>query len=63
MAWVEKDHNDHLVSAPLLCAESPTIRSGCQSHIQPGLVCIQGWSIHNLLGQPVPVEMLSHKYL
>jgi len=24
MAWVEKDHNDHLVSTPLLCAGSPT---------------------------------------
>jgi len=23
MAWVEKDHNDHLVSTPLLCAGSP----------------------------------------
>ena len=26
-----------------------------QSHIQPGLECLQGWDIHNLLGQPVPV--------
>ena len=24
-----------------------------QSHIQPGLECLQGWYIHNLLGQPV----------
>ena len=23
MAWVEKDHSDHLVSIPLLCAVSP----------------------------------------
>ena len=29
MAWVEKDHNDHLVSTPLLCAGSPTTRPGC----------------------------------
>ena len=29
MAWVEKDHNAHLVSTPLLCAGSPTIRPGC----------------------------------
>ena len=29
MAWVEKNHNDHLVSTPLLCAESPTSRPGC----------------------------------
>jgi len=27
-----------------------------QSHIQPGLECLQGWGIHNLLGQPVPVK-------
>ena len=26
-----------------------------QSHIQPGLECLQGWGIHSLLGQPVPV--------
>jgi len=26
-----------------------------QSHIQPGLECVQGWGIHNLLGQPIPV--------
>ena len=25
-----------------------------QSHIQPGLECLQGWGIHSLLGQPVP---------
>jgi len=24
-----------------------------QSHIQPGLQCLQGWGIHSLLGQPV----------
>ena len=29
MAWVEKDHNDHLVSTPLQCAGSPTTRPGC----------------------------------
>ena len=26
-----------------------------QSHIQPGLECLQGWGIHSLLGQPVPL--------
>ena len=29
-----------------------------QSHIQPGLECLQGWGIHSLLGQPVPVNTL-----
>ena len=55
MAWVEKDHSDHPVSAPLLCAASPTTRPGCPEP-QPGLECLQGWGIHNLLGQPVPVR-------
>jgi len=52
MAWVEKDHNDDQVSNP------PAMVQGCQppdqaaqSHIQPGLECLQGWGIHNLLGQ------------
>ena len=27
-----------------------------QSHIQPGHECLQGWGIHSLLGQPVPVH-------
>ena len=27
-----------------------------QSHIQPGLECLQGWGLHNLRGQPVPVR-------
>ena len=29
MAWVEKHHNDHRVSTPLLCAGSPVTRPGC----------------------------------
>ena len=29
MAWVEKDHSDHRVPTPLLCAGSPTTRPGC----------------------------------
>ena len=36
-----------------------------QSHIQPGLEGLQGWGIHNLHGQPVPVchHLLSEKLL
>ena len=29
MAWVEKDHNGHLVATPPLCAGSPSTRPGC----------------------------------
>ena len=42
--------------------QAPCYVQGCQppdqaaqSHIQPGLECLQG-SIHNLLGQPVPMR-------
>jgi len=28
-----------------------------RSHIQPGFECLQGWGIHSLLGQPVPVRI------
>ena len=35
-----------------------------QSHVQLGLECLQGWGIHNVLGQPVPVchHPLCEKY-
>ena len=35
------------------CRQPPD--QAAQSHIQPGLECLQGWGIHNLLGQPVLV--------
>ena len=42
MACVGKDHNDHLVSIPLLCAGLPTTRPGCpeaQMSIFPSRTC------------------------
>ena len=45
MAWIEKVHNDHQVSTPLLCAGSPTTDQAAQSHLQPGLECLQEWGI------------------
>ena len=42
-------------SNPLLCAGHQPAAQAAQSHIQPGLGCLQGWGIHSLLGQPVPV--------
>lgn len=39
MVWVEKDHNDHLISTPLLCAGSPITTPGCQYCILP--VCME----------------------
>ena len=53
MAWVEKDHNDHRVSTPCYVQGRQPADQAAQSHIQPGLGCLQGWGIHSLLGQPV----------
>ena len=53
MAWVQKDHSDHLVSTPCYVQGRQPPDQAAQSHIQPGLECLQGWGIHNLLGQPV----------
>ena len=53
MAWVEKDHNNHLVSTPCYVQGRQPADQAAQSHIQPGLECLQGWGIHSLLGQPV----------
>ena len=53
MAWVEKDHNAHPVSTPCYVQGHQPPDQAAQSHIQPGLECLQEWDIHNLLGQPV----------
>ena len=36
---------------PAMC-QQPAAQAA-QSHIQPGLECLQGWGTHSLLGQPV----------
>ena len=53
MAWIEKDHNDHVVSTPCYGQGCQPADQAAQSHIQPGLECLQGWGIHSLLGQAV----------
>ena len=37
MAWVEKDHNDHLVSTPCYVQGHPPLDQAAHSHIQPGI--------------------------
>ena len=56
MAWVEKNHSDHLVSTPLLCAGSPTTRPGCPEPHPTWPWIPPEMSIHNFLGQPVQVQ-------
>ena len=53
MAWVEKSHNDHLISTPCYVQGRQPADQAAQSHIQPGLECLQGCGVHNLLGRPV----------
>ena len=53
--WIEKDHNAHPVPTPCFVQGRQSAAQAAQSHIQPGLECLQGWGIHSLLGQPVPV--------
>jgi len=53
MAWVEKDHNDHAVPTPCYVQGRQPADQAAQSHIQPGLECLQGWGTHSLLGLPV----------
>ena len=36
MAWVEKDHSDHLVSTPCCVQGHQPADQAAQSHIQPG---------------------------
>jgi len=51
MAWVEKDHNAHLNPTPCYVQGHQPPDQAAQSHIQPDFECLQGWGIHNLLGQ------------
>ena len=46
---LEGTFKGHLVQLP--CSEW----GGAKSPIQPDLECLQGWDIHHLSGQPVPV--------
>ena len=53
MALVEKDLSAYLVSTLCYVLGHQPPEQAAQSHIQPGLECLQGWGIHSLLGQPV----------
>ena len=53
MAWVAKDHSAHPVPTPCYVQCHQAADQAAQSHIQPGLECLQGWGIHSPLGQPV----------
>ena len=62
MALVEKNHSAHLVPTPCYVLGRQPADQAAQSHIQPGLECLQGWGIHSLLGQSVPYPSLPLLY-
>ena len=55
MAWVDKTTVIIEFQPPCYVQGRQPPDQAAQSHIQPGLECLQGWGIRNLLGQPVPV--------
>jgi len=56
MAWIEKDHNAHPVPTPCYVQGLQPADQAAQSHIHPGLECLQGWGIRSLSGHPLPVH-------
>jgi len=55
--WVmlEGTSEDHLVHHHLPCSKQGQLLQVAQDHDQLGFDCLQGWRLHNLSGQPVPV--------
>ena len=45
MAWVEKEHNAHAVPTPCYVQGRQPAAQAAQSHIQPGLECLQRWGL------------------
>ena len=50
MAWVEKAHSAHPVPSPCYMQGCQPANQTAQSHIQPGLECLQGWGNTTSLG-------------
>lgn len=60
MARVGKDLKDHLFPTPCHGQGHLPPDQFAQSPIQPGFEYLQGWGIHNLFKQPVPVPHNPH---
>jgi len=52
---LEKTIRNHLAQTPFSEQGYLQLDQVAQSPVQPGLECFQGWGIHHLSGQPVPV--------
>ena len=56
--WPELKSTTMIIQVqPPCCVQGrQPLDQAAQSHIQPGLDCLKGWGIHNLLGQPISVR-------
>jgi len=52
---LEKTFRGHLVQLPRSEQGHLQLDQVAKSPVQPGLECFQGWGLHYLSGQPVPV--------
>ena len=58
MTWVERDPKDHQLCCYKQGSQSldQVLYEIAQDALPSGLKHLQGWGIHNLSGQPVPVR-------
>ncbi|XP_065515189.1 disintegrin and metalloproteinase domain-containing protein 32-like isoform X3 [Lathamus discolor] len=61
MVWVGKDPKIIQFQPPCHRQGHLTLNHPTQGFIQPGLEHCQGWSTHNLPGQPIPVPQHPHR--
>ena len=61
MAWVGWDLKDHPVPNPYHGQDGHLLDQVTHGPIQTGLEHLQGWSINNTPGQPVPVSHHPHR--
>jgi len=59
IVWVGRDTWRSPV-LQLLCSEKGQLHQGAQSPVQPDFECLQGWGIHHISGQTVPVPHHPH---
>ena len=65
--WVRDSHRMVEVGRHLLSSSSPNallkqgqLQQVAQDHVQSGFEYLQGWRLHNLSGQPIPVSGHPH---
>jgi len=52
-SWVEKDHSAHPVPTPCCVQDRQPPAQAAQSHIQPGLECLQKYATYGLFMEKI----------